>query len=68
MIPYFSKTFEFPAGTIITNIEITTGDIQTMDIERPLKPVPPLQKIGEIPIEQELIIQDIWNYLLQKKQ
>ncbi len=47
MMPIFSKTYELPFGAKITNIEITTSKINSIYIEKQVKPVPTKQKIGD---------------------
>ena len=53
MMPVFSKTFEFPLGVHITSVDIIPSLIQTMNVEKQVKPVPSKQKIGDqiVPVE-----------------
>ena len=53
MIPIFTKSFEFPFGTEITNIEATVSSSDMIKIEKPVKPVPTKQKIGKSIIFKE---------------
>lgn len=46
MMPLFSKTFEFPLGTKITDISVTHSDIKNIIIEKQVSPVPKKQQIG----------------------
>ena len=45
MIPFVLKTFEFPLGTKLTNLEIITSDIYTMAIEKKIQPAPPVLRM-----------------------
>jgi len=49
MMPFYSKTYEFNAGTKITNLAINLSKIKTMDVVKYIEPVPSKQIIdGEI--------------------
>ena len=56
LMPVFSKTFEFPLGARVTSVDIVPSLIQTMSVEKQVRPVPSKQKIGDqiIPIEGRL--------------
>jgi hypothetical protein len=47
MMPVYSKTFEFPLGTPIISVDITPSMIQTMSVDKQIKPVPLKQNIGD---------------------
>jgi hypothetical protein len=44
MMPFASKTYEFPLGTKITNVIVMCSDVVTIDVKKPVKPVPSKQK------------------------
>ena len=46
MMPVYSKTFEFPLGVHILSVDITPSMIQTMSVDKQVKPVPSKQNIG----------------------
>ena len=46
MMPVFSKTYEFPFGTKITDVIVTHSDIKKIDLEKQISPVPEKQKLG----------------------
>lgn len=46
MMPVFSKTYEFPFGTKITDVIVTHSDIKKIDLEKQISPVPKKQKLG----------------------
>jgi len=46
MMPMFSKTYEFPFGTKITDVIVTHSDIKKIDLEKQISPVPEKQKLG----------------------
>ena len=56
LMPVFSKTFEFPLGARLTSVDIVPSLIQTMSVEKQVRPVPSKQKIGDqiIPMEGRL--------------
>jgi len=47
MVPVYSKTFEFPLGVHILSVDITPSMIQTMTLDKQVKPVPSKQNIGD---------------------
>lgn len=47
MVPVVTKTFEFPRGTKITGISVIPSEIQTLQVEKRLRPVPSLEQIGK---------------------
>jgi len=47
MMPVYSKTFEFPLGVHILSVDITPSMIQTMTLDKQVKPVPSKQNIGD---------------------
>jgi hypothetical protein len=53
LLPLFSKTFEFPLGTQIISVEIEPSAVQTMAVDKQIRPAPTIQKIGHqlVPIE-----------------
>ncbi len=53
LLPVYSKTFEFPLGVHVTSVKISPSLIQTLSVEKQVRPVPSKQKIGGqiIPIE-----------------
>jgi len=57
LMPVFSKTFEFPLGVHITSVDIIPSLIQTMNVEKQVKPVPSKQKIGD----QIVLVEGIIN-------
>jgi hypothetical protein len=57
-MPVFSKTFEFPLGTRVTSVDILPSAIQTMSVEKQVRPVPTKQKIGDVLIPVEGIINE----------
>jgi len=62
MMPVFSKVYEFPPGTKITDIQATFQKIKTSNIEKKIKPVPLKQKIGnKIITGEEIINQEIYD-------
>jgi hypothetical protein len=46
-LPMVSKTFEFPLGTRILSVNIQPSSIQTITVDKPVRPVPTKQKIGD---------------------
>jgi hypothetical protein len=48
MMPVFTKVYEFPLGTKITDIKLFFLNVSTKRIEKQIKPVPCKQKIGNI--------------------
>jgi len=46
MLPRYSKTYEFPLGTKLENLEVTISEIKTMNIDKPVKLVPSNQRLG----------------------
>ena len=56
MMPFYSKTYEFNAGTKITNVEIALSKIKTMDVGKYIEPVPSKQIIdgGIVSIKKTL--------------
>ncbi len=53
VLPVFSKTFEFPLGTQIVSVDVDPSAVETLFVDRPIKPAPTKQKIGDqlIPVE-----------------
>jgi len=53
LLPVFSKTFEFPLGTQIVSVDVTPSTVQIMQVDKPIRPVPTKQKIGDqiLPVE-----------------
>jgi len=53
LLPMFSRTFEFPLGTQIISVEVEPSTIQTMSVEKNIRPAPTKQKIGNqiVPLE-----------------
>jgi hypothetical protein len=53
VLPMFSKTFEFPLGTQIISVEVSPATIETMPVEKRIRPAPTKQKFNDqiIPIE-----------------
>jgi len=47
MMPVYSKTFEFPLGVHILSVDVTPSLIQTMSVDKQVKPVPTKQNIGD---------------------
>jgi hypothetical protein len=47
LMPVYSKTFEFPLGVEITSIDIRHSFIQTLSVEKQVRPVPSKEKIGD---------------------
>jgi len=62
ILPVCTKTFEFPLGTRLTSVEIQPSMVQTMNLEKQVRPVPSKQKIGNqiIPLEGQLN-QEVYN-------
>jgi len=56
MMPIFSKTFELPFGTKITDLKVKIPKFQSLEIEKLITPVPKKQKIGteEIKIKKSI--------------
>jgi len=46
-LPMVSKTFEFPLGTKILSVDIQPSPAQTITLNKPIKPVPTKQKVGD---------------------
>jgi len=62
MMPFLSKTYEFPLGTKLINVEITPSKIKTMAIGKQVKPAPPKQRISHRMITVEKTInQEIYS-------
>jgi len=56
MMPVFSKTYEFPSGTKITDVAVIHSEIKTINLEKQVTPVPKKQRIGsKIADEQNTI-------------
>ncbi|MFW6122309.1 MAG: hypothetical protein ACOC80_15615, partial [Petrotogales bacterium] len=53
MMPFFSKTYEFPLGTEITNIRVATSKVNIREVKKQIKPVPSKQKIGNTITSEE---------------
>ena len=53
MMPVFSKTYEFPLGTKITDVTFTLSDIKTIQLEKQVNPVPKKQQIGSKTVDPE---------------
>ncbi|MCK5112361.1 MAG: hypothetical protein KAQ84_02345 [Thermoplasmatales archaeon] len=61
MMPFLSKTYEFPLGTKITNVKVTPLEVKTMDVKKQVKPVPSKQKIdGTIVTMETTLNQDVY--------
>ena len=61
MMPFLSKTYEFPLGTKITNVKVTPLEVKTMDVKKQVKPVPSKQKIdGTIVTVETMLNQDAY--------
>ena len=61
MMPFLSKTYEFPLGTKITNVKVTPLEVKTMDVKKQVKPVPSKQKIdGTIVTVETTLNQDVY--------
>ena len=61
MIPFFSKTYEFPLGTKIKNVKVTPSDVKTMNVKKQVKPVPPKQKTdGTIVAVEATLNQEVY--------
>jgi len=56
MLPIFSKTFEFPFGTKIVDVEFTTSNVDNIIIGKQIKPIPSKQKIGDSVVNIEGIL------------
>lgn len=62
MIPILSKSFEFPFGTEITDVKASVSLIDTIDIEKPVKPVPSKQKVvNSIIVKEGLLNNDVYT-------
>ncbi len=61
MLPVFSKTFEFPLGTKIVSVEVQPSTVQTMWVDKQIRPVPTKQMIGDqlVPVEG-IVNEDIY--------
>ncbi len=46
MMPVFSKTYEVPLSTKITDVKVSLSDIKTIKLEKHVIPVPKKQRIG----------------------
>lgn len=55
-LPVYTKTFEFPLGTQISSVEVTSSAPQTMDLETHVRPVPVKQQVNDqiIPLEGQI--------------
>jgi hypothetical protein len=53
MLPLYSKTFEYPLGTHVISVDVEPTMIRTMAVDKPIRPVPLKQKIGDsnVPFE-----------------
>ncbi|MCX6670291.1 MAG: C25 family cysteine peptidase, partial [Euryarchaeota archaeon] len=62
LLPLFSKTFEFPLGTHIVSVEVEPSTVQTMRVDKQIRPVPTKQKIGDqiIPLEG-IVNEDVYT-------
>lgn len=62
MIPIYSKVYELPIGTKITDVIVTHSEIKTIYIKKQVKPFPPKQKIGDKKLTNESTInQEIYS-------
>ncbi len=61
MLPVFSKTFEFPLGTKIVSVEVQPSAVQTVCVDKQIRPVPTKQMIGDqlVPVEG-IVDEDIY--------
>jgi hypothetical protein len=61
MLPVFSKTFEFPLGTKIVSVEVQPSAVQTVRVDKQIRPVPTKQMIGDqlVPVEG-IVNEDIY--------
>ncbi|HUS99180.1 MAG TPA: C25 family cysteine peptidase [Candidatus Thermoplasmatota archaeon] len=57
-LPVFSKTFEFPLGTTIVSIDIHPSTIQTMRVEKQILPTPTKQKIGDLIVPVDGVVNE----------
>jgi hypothetical protein len=53
ILPVFSKTYEFPLGTQILSVAVEPSLIQSLSVEKPIRPVPTQQKIDDQLVPQE---------------
>ncbi len=61
MMPFFSKTYEFPLGTKVTDVKVTPSKVKTMYVEKQVKPVPSKQKTdGTIVTMETTLNQDVY--------
>jgi hypothetical protein len=58
LLPVFSKTFEFPLGTTIVSIDIQPSTIQTMRVEKQILPTPTKQKIGDLIVPVDGVVNE----------
>lgn len=61
MMPIFSKTYELPFGTKITDVIISTSSISSIHINKQIKPVPTKQKIDDSIILEEMMDHEIYT-------
>lgn len=62
MMPFFSKTYEFPLGTEITNVEATTSKVETINVGKQVDPVPSKQRIGDsIALVETIMNQEVYT-------
>ena len=62
LLPVYSKTFELPPGVHILSIETKNSLIQTLSVEKQVRPVPIKEKIGDqIILKEGCINEKIYN-------
>jgi hypothetical protein len=61
MLPVFSKTFEFPLGTKMVSVEVQPSAVQTVSVDKQIRPVPTKQMIDDqlVPVEG-IVNEDIY--------
>ena len=61
MMPFYSKTYEFPFGTKIIDVEVKTSKIETISIDKYIEPVPSKQRIADkIIMVDEILNKEIY--------
>jgi len=62
MLPVLIKTYEFPLGTRIIDVQVTTSEIKTLEITKTVKPFPMPQALTSRKINlHEAFNQEIYN-------
>ncbi|RLF32505.1 MAG: hypothetical protein DRN07_04845, partial [Thermoplasmata archaeon] len=54
MLPYYTRTYTFPAGTSINDITVTPQEVEHITLSRKIAPAPPAVPLNMQPVSVEV--------------